>query len=93
MTLIDASELPELPDLAGEDQQDQIRRELYSQILKDLSENQMDLATNYSVLNIEQFPTPMDWIINQATKALNAFDEQFAPTPTPEPLEIGDKRP
>ena len=90
MSLIDASEMPALE---GEDQTQQIRRELYSQILQDLSQNQMDLATNYSVTSPELFKTPMDWVIDQATKALNAFDEQFIPTPTPDPLETVDKTP
>lgn len=94
MSLIDAEELPELD---GQDQTDQIRPELYAQVVQELTQNQMDLATNYSVLGKadgkDDFPTPMDWIIDQANKALAAFDAQFPKAETPEPVQTEDKVP
>lgn len=94
MSLIDASELP---DLAGEDQTDQIRRELYSRIIQDLTESRMDLAVNYSVIgktdSADPFPTPMDWITDQANKALAAFDMQFGAPADVEPIQTADKAP
>lgn len=90
MSLIDVDEPP---NFEGPDQQEQIRQELYSQIIKDLTEKQIDLATNYSVLNPNDFKTPMDWITDQANKALLAFDAQFPKAEQPDTIQTADKAP